>query len=88
MIQAVNCVTIVADKHHPVRVLNVRCEADGGPIGGPVANRLNAYCRFLQEVFPGSRMEWIPGAETAASPAVRAADTQEYLHWLNECYEA
>lgn len=79
-------VTILADGHHPVRVLNIRCEADGGPLGGPVADRLNGYCRYLQQVFPGSRMEWIPGNETSASPAVRASDTMEYLHWLQECF--
>lgn len=81
-------VVVWADGHHPVRVLNLALRAgEAEPLNGQTVAPLNEYCRFLQRIFPGTRMEWQPVAETSVPASIRSSDTMEFHTWREECYE-
>ena len=72
-----------ADGHHPVRVLPIRLKGSDHELGSHAANRMNAYCKHLETLFPGARVVWEPTDDRHASyPALLARDLAEYDGWL------
>jgi hypothetical protein len=74
-----------ANDHHPVRILPIRMRELDHELGSPTARRMNAYCKHLESVFPGTRIMWEPTDDCKASyPALLARDLAEYDAWLQD----
>ena len=74
-----------ADGHSPVRILPIRMRESDHELGSYTALKMNAYCKFLESIGLGKRIEWEPTNDRKSSyPALLAQDLAEYENWREE----
>lgn len=74
-----------ADDHHPVRILPIRMRELDHELGSSTARRMNAYCKHLESIGLGNRVNWEPTDDRKGSyAALLARDLAEYDAWLQD----